>query len=480
MLDIFRELTTKEKALSLNLDSSIYGSFAEIGAGQEIAAHFFKAGGASGTVAKTMSAYDMTFSDAIYGKSGRYVCQERCEKMMDKEFRLVKQRLKDRATETKFFALANTIETINFRRTNQGHGWIGVRFQLSPESKPNDCIMHIRLHDQEPLWQQQVIGICGVNMLYACYNCAQDIDQFLQVLMQNISPGRIEVDFLQFKGPDFEYVDNRLLSLKLVKNGLTNATMFGSDGNVLQPEDVLYKKNVLLLRGRFRPVTNVNTDMIKVGLENFAKEEDVDPKKIQVVCELTLNALTDPDQGRIDDQDFLDRVDTLSSLGQTVMISNYQEYYRVVSYLYQYTRKRKVGVVLGTFGLEDIFNEKYYTHLHGGILEAFGTLFGANVKMYVYPARLDYAEILYTCDNFELPPTQFSLFRYLFDNHKIEDLTGANTDLLHISSGYVLEKIQNGEADWENMVPAEVAKLIKERGLFGLNELAEQELREEK
>lgn len=391
--------------------------------------------------------------------------------MMGKEFKLLKQRLKDRGSETKFFTIANTIETINFRRTNQGHGWIGVRFQLTPESKPNDCIMHIRLHDQEPIWQQQVIGICGVNMLYACYNAYEDIDQFLQILMQNISPGRIEVDFLQFSGPDFTDVDNRLLALKLVKNGLTDATMFGPDGNVLQPEDVLYKKNVLLLRGRFRPVTKVNTDMIRVGLEQFSKEEDVDPKKIQVVYELTLNALTDPDQGHIDDQDFLDRVDTLSAIGQTVLISNYQEYYRIVSYLYQYTRKRKVGVVLSTFNLEDIFNEKYYTHLHGGILEAFGTLFGANVKMYVYPTRLDYAEILYTGDNFELPPTQFSLFRYLFDNHKIEDLTGADTDLLHISPKLVLNKIQQGETDWENMVPSEVVDLVKSRGMFGHKDL---------
>jgi hypothetical protein len=466
-MEPFRELSTKEKALAINLDTSLYGSFAEIGAGQEIAAHFFKAGGASGTVAKTMSAYDMTFSDAIYGKSGRYVCEDRLIRMLDKEYRLLERRLATRAPQTRFFALANTIETLNYRRTNQGHGWIGVRFQLDPEQGYNDCIMHVNLHDQDAVWQQQAIGIIGVNLLYACFFAYQDIDKFLQVMMQNLAPGRIEIDMLSLRGPGFTKVDNRLLALKLVKNGITDAVMFGPDGKVLQPTDILYKKHVLLIRGRFRPLTKVHMDMFKVAKAQFDKEENVDPEKVLSLFELTLNALTDPDQGRIDDQDFLDRVDVLGSLGQTVMISNYQEYYRVVNYLFHHNRSRKIGVVMGTFNLEDIFDEKYYAHLKGGILEAFGALFGTDVKVYIYPSRKDYSEELYTCDNFELPLEQFSLFRYLFDTQKIEDLHGASQDYLHIVSDEVLEMVREGKSGWEQQVPEVVADQIKAQGLFG-------------
>lgn len=469
-MDPFRELTTKEKALKFNLDRSVYGSFAEIGAGQEIAAHFFKAGGASGTVAKTMSAYDMTFSDAIYGKSGRYVCEDRLLRMLKKEFRLLEQRLKKRADETRFFALANTVETINYQKTNQGHGWIGVRFQLTPGGKSNDCIMHVVLHDQDAVWQQQILGIIGVNMIYACYFENQNLDAFLQVLMQNVGAGRVEIDMLRLAGPAFEQVDNRLLALKLVKRGLTHAAIFGPDGQVRQPSEVLYKKHALLLRGRFRPLTKVHMDMYRTALHQFEQEPDVDEARIQPLFELTLKSLTDPEQGLIDDQDYLDRVDILSSMGHTVMISNYSEYYRVISHLYHHNRNKKIGVVLSTFNLEDIFADKYYSDLRGGILEAFGTLFGRDVKLYVYPTRMDYSEQIYTCDNFELPPAQFSLFRYLFDNNKLEDLEGADLDLLHIDAEAVLEQVTKGEEGWENALPDPVVLAIKGKGLFGYSD----------
>jgi len=465
-MEIFRELTTKEKALKINLDSTIYGSFAEIGAGQEIAAIFFKAGGASGTVAKTMSAYDMTCSDAIYGKSGRYVSEDRLLRMIGKEYGLLERRLSKRAENTRFFAIANTVETLNYRRTNQGQGWIGVRFQLRPGGPHNDCVLHINLHDKDAVWQQQAVGIVGTNLLYACYFANEDIDKFLQILMQNLSPDRIEIDMLSLDGPDFEEVDNRLLALKLVKNGFTDAAMFGPDGKVVQAADILYKKHVLLIRGRFRPVTKVHMDMYRVALEQFKQEPDVDAEKLVSLFELTLNALTDPEQGRIDDKDFLDRVDVLCSLGQTVMISNYQEYYKMVTYLYHHNRNRKIGVVMGAFSLEDIFDEKYYKHLKGGILEAFGALFGTDVKVYIYPSRKEYSEELYSCDNFELPPEQFSLFRYLLDNNKIEDIQGADFDLLHIISDDILDQIREGNSGWERQLPNLVSDMIKEKGLF--------------
>ncbi|MDX2283451.1 MAG: TonB-dependent receptor [Bacteroidia bacterium] len=467
-MERFRELTTREKALKINLNPLWYGSFAEIGAGQEIADHFFKAGGASGTIAKTMSAYDMKFSDAIYGRSRRYVSQDRLMTMLDHEFALLQERLSFRARETCFFALANTIEALNFKKTNRGHGWMGVRYQHEPYGPANDVVMHVVLKDTEAVWQQEAIGIMGVNLLYACLHFPNDTEQFLKTLMEGLSADRIEVDMLRFSGPHFNWVDNRLLSLHLVKNGMTRAAMFGPDGQVLHASEVLYKKNILVLRGRFRPPTLVNLDMLRSGRKEFLEEPDVQEEEMVVVSELTLANLTA--DGKIDDKDFLDRVDILSSLGQTVMISNYHEYYRLVSYLTQFTRDRKIGIVLGTYSLEQIFQEQYYQDLRGGILEAFGILFGSNVKLYVYPARKDYSQELYTCQSFQIKPELQFLFQYLFASNKIEDLSLINPDLLDITSDDVLAMIRSGRTGWESMVPPEVARAVKAHGLFGYHD----------
>lgn len=460
----FRKLTTKEKALKINLDEKIYGTFAEIGAGQETAAHFFKAGGASGSIAKTMSAYDMTFSDAIYGPCDRYVCEPRLHQMLDKEYNLLTKRLSYRAKRTTFFAFANTVETLNFKRTNKGHGWIGIRFQLHPNTQPNDCIIHLVLNDTDALWQQQALGIVGVNLLYACYHY-MDPEDFIISLIDNLSDGRIEIDMFRLEGPDFHHVDNRLMSLKLVKNGLTQMAMFGANRDVLQPSEALYKKNVLVLRGRFRPVTLVNVDMMIAGLRQFKKETDVDPKKLIVLSELTLNDLTK--DGKIDENDFLDRVDILCSLGQNVIISNYQEYYKLATYFAQYTRGKKIGIILGFNNLIRIFDEKYYSDLSGGILQAFGELFGINIKLFVYPYIKDFeSKELMTCANFKPAEHLRHLYDYLIENKKIEDLTRVNEKNLSIISDKVLEMIQNGESGWEQYVPHKVATAIKKNLLF--------------
>lgn len=460
----FRKLTTKEKALKINLDEKIYGTFAEIGAGQETAAHFFKAGGASGTIAKTMSAYDMTFSDAIYGPCSRYVCEPRLHQMLDKEYNLLTKRLNFRGKRTTFFAFANTVETLNFKRTNKGHGWIGIRFQLHPNTQPNDCIVHLVLNDTDALWQQQALGIVGVNLLFACYNYMNPED-FIVSLIDNLSEGRIEIDMFRLEGPDFHHVDNRLMSLKLVKNGLTQVAMFGANSDVLQPSEALYKKNVLVLRGRFRPVTLVNVDMMIAGLRQFKKEPDVDQKKLIVLSELTLNDLTK--DGKIDENDFLDRVDILCSLGQNVIISNYQEYYKLATYFSQYTRGKKIGIILGFNNLLRIFDEKYYTDLNGGILQAFGELFGINIKLFVYPYLKDFeTQELMTCANFQPAPHLKFLYEYLLQNGKIEDLKRVNQKNLNIISDKVLEMIQEGEEGWEQLVPHKVAHAIKKNLLF--------------
>lgn len=461
-----KKLSAQEKALQINLSRAIYGSFAEIGAGQEIAANFFKVGGASGTVAKTMSAYDMKFSDAIYGQCERYVCEDRLLRMLDHEYPLLPERLPHRIESTRFFALADTVEALNFERTNQGHGWIGLRFQLRPQSKPNECVIHVKMHDNDPLQQQIALGIVGVNLLYGCMFLSSP-EEIMLSLMDNLTVRRIEVDMFRLSGPDFEHVDNRLMALKLVKSGMTKAAMFGPDGNVMHPSEVLYKKNVLVLRGRFRPVTHVNVDMLLTSRRHFKNEADVDKSKIVVLTELTLNDLSL--DGNIDEQDFLHRADIICSLGQNVLISNYFEYYRLVDYLSKITRGKKTGLVLGIYALQKIFEEKTYENLRGGILEAFGHLFGTNVKLYIYPATRKDSNQLFTLKDFEdqLPENQKSLFRYLMANNKLEDIQGANVNNLHIISDNVLAMVRKGEAGWEKFVPHKVVEAIKKDGLFG-------------
>lgn len=459
-----KKLTTQEKALRINLSKAIYGSFAEIGAGQEVAANFFKVGGASGTIAKTMSAYDMKFSDAIYGVGDRYVCEDRLMRMLTHEYQLLPERLPHRIETTRFFSFADTVEVLNYERTNQGHGWIGLRFQMHPQSDFNDCVIHVKMHDNDPLQQQSSLGILGVNLIYACM-FLHDPEQIVLSLLDGLTTRRIEVDMFRLTGPDFGYVDNRLMALKLVKNGLTKAAMFGPDGQVMQPSEYLYKKNVLVLRGRFRPVTHVNVDMLLTSLRHFKKEEDVERSKLITLTELTLNDLS-PD-GNIDEKDFLYRADIICSLGQNVLVSNYFEYYRLVDYLSKITKGKKTGIVMGIYALQKVFDEKTYENIRGGILECFASLFGTNVKLYIYPAlRKDGS--LFTLKDFEkeLPANLKSLFRYVMENNKLEDIHDANVANLNIISDNVLAMIKRGEDGWEKYVPHKVEEAIKEQGLF--------------
>lgn len=464
-MEEIKKLTTQEKALRINLSKSTYGSFAEIGAGQEVAANFFKVGGASGTIAKTMSAYDMKFSDAIYGVCDRYVCEDRLIQMLNHEYRLLPERLPHRINDTRFFAFADTVEILNFERTNQGHGWIGLRFQLRPEGGHNDCVLHVKLHDNDPLQQQMSLGILGVNMIYGCM-FIKDPELIITSLLDGLTSRRMEVDMFRLSGPDFASVDNRLMALKLVKNGLTKAAMFGPDGSVMQPSEALYKKNVLVLRGRFRPVTHVNVDMLLASRRHFKREPDVDKSRMVVVTELTLNDLSS--EGQINEKDFLHRAEIICSLGQTVLVSNYFEYYRLVEYLSKITKGKKIGLVLGIYALQKIFEEKTYENIRGGILESFASLFGTNVKLYIYPSLRPGSEQLFTLSDFEkeLPVNLRALFRYLMDNNKLEDIRNANVSNLHIISDNVLAMIRKGEPGWEKFVPSKVEDAIKENGLF--------------
>lgn len=460
-----KKLNTTEKALQLNLEESIYGTIAEIGGGQEVAGHFFEAGAASGSIAKTMSAYDMNFSDAIYGKCDRYVCEEKLMLMLDREYGLLSQRLVHRAKHTKFYAFANTVETINYKRTNEGHGWIGLRFQKHPGTEPNDCVIHVQLKDGQPRWQQDALGKIGVNLIHACYAYSSTED-ILMALRDNIHASRVEVDMIRIEGPDFHHVDNRLMALKLVKNQLTHAAMFGPDGDVQLPSEVVYKKNVMALRGRFRPVTLVNVDMMISGLRAFKKEESVDSKEIISLVELTLNDLTMGGDD-VDERDFLDRVDLLCSLGQNVLISNFQEHYRLAAYLSKFTKSKPLGLVIGLNNLTRIFDEKYYRNLDGGLLESFSRLFGSNVKLFVYPALKSGTDQILTVNDFEPPAHLKYLYKHFIENGQIVDLPEAQTKHLHIISDQVLEMIREDEGNWDSMVPNRVAAAIRKDHLFG-------------
>ncbi len=459
-----RRLTTEEKALKINLTSDIYGCFAEIGAGQEVAANFFKAGGSSGTIAYSQSAYDMKVSDSMYGEAARYVCEERLETMLETEYNTLKFRLPNKYKESRFFAFCNTVESLNYHKTNQGQGWVGIRFQLGLEEEPNDVILHIKLHDNSHKAQQEAIGILGVNLIHACFFHHEDLDDFLNNLVHRLPRDKMEIDMLRVSGKHFENVDNRIIALNLVKRGITDATMFDLSGKVLQPATALYKTNILLMRGRFRPVTKVHIDMIESGKAQFLKDEEVTEEKLNVIFELTLKDLTA--DGRISDKDFVDRAELLGSLGYTVMISNYLKHYKMVDYLASIAKEKRMGVIVGIYNLHTIFDERYYDNLPGGLLEAFGRGFGHNVKLLVYPATNVESGELYHLNELKIPAHLMGLKQYLMDNNKMEPILNFDQKLLHIMSDDVLSKIKAG-ANWEEDVPYEVAKAIKFFELFG-------------
>jgi hypothetical protein len=488
-------LTTNRKALTINLDEAKYGTFAEIGAGQEVARQFFQAGAAAGTIAKSISAYDMKFSDEIYGKTARYVSKERLALMLNHEYSLLIERLKGaRGDRTEFFAFADTVAAKSFKGTNEAHGWLGIRFQAEPNTPPSDVILHVRMWDKENILQQHALGIIGANLIYGAFYYRNDQDKFIKSLADNLSIERIEVDMINFAGPLFAKVDNRLMSLKLVEYGLTNAVMFGPSGEVLQPSEILHKKSIMVERGSFRPVTLVNEDMMRCALAQFLQEPALQGIDVVVLMEITMHNLLA--SGKVDHVDFLARVDTLAALGNNVLISNYLEFYRLTSYFRRYT-KQMVGVAMGINNLLEIFNEKYYENLEGGILESFGRLFKNSIKLYIYPMRKSAYDRYCSSDpgncpvpspgstshplaidvwinatNLQVELHLRNLYAHLLENHYLAPIVGFEAKFMDIFSRDVLKKIYEGEGAWEKMVPERVAALIKERQLFGFNRAA--------
>ncbi|WP_438965204.1 TonB-dependent receptor [Flavobacterium sp.] len=456
----------KDKALRINLNENIYGTFAEIGAGQETVRHFFRAGGSSGTIAKAMSAYDKDFSDAIYGDEddGRYVTESRLRKMLAHETKLIEQRLKRENHPNKmFFSYANTVATIDFAKKFKGHGWVGINYQLDANEGYNEIILHIRFKETDARLQQETLGTLGVNLIYGAYYKYNDPKKLLRYLYDHLDKDQIEIDSINFSGPVFEDVDNRLMSLQLVKNGMTDAVMFNPEGKNILPAAQLYKKNILALRGSFRPVTKVNMDMFHRSYEMFIEENKVDKDNTYVIFEITLSNLRS--EGEIDERDFMDRAELLCSLGQTVMISNFQEYYKVVEYFSTFTKAR-MGLAMGVNNLVDIFDEKYYRHLSGGILEAFGKLFYRDLKVYLYPMEGENGEII-NSQNLKVHPRMKELYKFFAYNGKVVDIEVFDKENLKIFSREVLRKICDNEEGWESCVPEGVPELIKKDNLFG-------------
>ena len=458
------DVGTNRKALQINLDAKKYGTFAEIGAGQEVARRFFTVGGAAGTIAKTMSAYDVTFSDAIYGPTDRYVSRKRLWTMLDHEYDLLVKRLDAKVGgDRTFFVFADTVAARSFKQHDESHGWLGVRFQTEPRGEPSQIIIHVRMLDESNADQQEALGVIGVNLLYGAFYYSQP-ERLISSLQENLAAGRIQVDLIKFSGPSFAKIDNRLINLQLVSQGLTDAVMFTADGEMVQPSEILHKKAILIERGSFRPVTYATNDMLEGARGQFQKEAGCSEKDTVVLMEMTLENLLS--EGQLNHADFLARVDILGALGRTVLISKFGEYYRLAGYLSRYTN-RMIGLVMGVPSLIEILDEKYYLNLEGGILEALGRMFKHGLKLYVYPMIDETTGAILSATKVHVAPNLRALFQYLIDNCYIEEIADYRKDFLRIYPATVLAKLKAGDKSWEEMVPPEVAQIIKEREFFG-------------
>ena len=458
-------LTTDQKALAINLDHLKYGSIVEIGAGQEVARRFFKVGAAAGTIAKTMSAYDMAVSDDIYGTVERYVSRARLEQMLEREFEQVIARLASvRPRNTTFFAYAATVAARSFKQQSDCHGWIGVRIQLHPGADPSDIILHVRMLDTDNVQQSEALGILGVNLIHGAFFHPNHPEWIIDGLADGLGSDRIEIDLIHFAGSYFEEVDNRLMNLQLIRSWLTRAVIMQPDGSVAVPGELFYRKPVMVIRGSFKPVTRVNVDMMTAGRSQFSQLETVEESQIVSLAEITMNTLVSGDN--VDPADFLARIDLLGALGYTVMISDYLRFFRLRAYLRNYTRK-PIGIVLSVRDFASLFDERYYSGLEGGMLEAFGKLFPDNTQVYVYPARPGDGEALITLETVEVPGHLRHLLAYLVETGKLVAIDRYDEACLHIDANEVAAALRRGRGPWMEQVPDAVADRIVGHRLFG-------------
>ncbi len=453
-------ISTYQKALSINLDLGKYGVFAEIGAGQETANWFFRASGSAGTVAKTISAYDMTMSDSIYGKANRYVSEERLQAMLRYEYDLLDQRLSpSRAENSTFFSFCNTVRARGYKDSGECHGWLGVRFQLKPQTPPCEIVLHLRLLDETNADQMDALGKVGINLIYAAFYYRESLQTFVESLADGLIAGRVEVDMLRFSGEGFRYVDNRLCALQLVQSGLTDAAMFNKDGQVVQAADALYKRPIMLLRGSFSPVLKLHLDMIEQARSVFSQvlsEEQIE-RSVEL-CEISTNNLLR--NGSLDHEDFINRADALQALNKTVLISRSAEFHRIATYLSRYTAE-PIAIILSIGLLNELFKEKWSANLPGGILESFGRLFKNGVQLFVYPWHNTKSKELVTADNFKAPENWQHFYQHLIENGRIHAIGVGDPSLLSMTSRKTLRLIESGAEGWEQWIPQEALEMVR-------------------
>lgn len=373
---------THAKALALNLDPSIYGSFAEIGGGQEVARWFLTVGGASGTIAQTISAYDKAFSDHTYGAGTRYVSRERVLAMLDHEFALVVDRLSPtRGSQTRFFAFANTVATRNYKGDNEQHGWIGLRFQIEPGGKPSDLFIHVNLRDPTTSQQQDALGVIGVNLLHAAYFARASMEQFLESIWDGLAIERMEIDVLDYSGPAFAGSDPRASCLQLLRRKMSRAIVFDRNFQAVEPSSILRKRPLLIDRGRFETVEPFHAAMLESAGRALRKEGIELSRDPQALLELALHPAMDDDAA--DDATLLARIRNMLN-HYPAMVTDMSEMYRLVPYLRRYTAE-PIRIVVGVSLLARILQSSFYSALPGSLLEGMGRLFASNVSLYAYP-----------------------------------------------------------------------------------------------
>ncbi len=464
-MPLSNKLDTDQKALEINLNEQIYGTFAEIGAGQEVARIFFKVGAAAGTIAKTMSAYDKTYSDEIYGPepSGRYVCESRLEKMLDHEYNLLTNRLSQIRPHSKFFVFADTVATINYNRTIKGNGWLGIRFQLNPGTEPNDITLHVRMLDNTASQQQSAVGVLGVNLLYGIYAFYKDPEKMIRSLLDEIN-GRVHVDMIRINGPDFD-IDNRLLAYWLVKHKLSPITMFNARGQAVHASNLLYKKNIMVVRSNFRPYTVVTQNLIQSGFEQFCRDAEKDNGRPAYIFTEMMPAIKGL-EAENDELDFIERADMLNLLGHSVIVSNCREHEELVNYLNDF-KFRKLGIAMGAKKVAKLIKEKYEQYAESSLLLGFGKIFQNRVTLYVYPAKPSSNDALINSKNLEVPKSLKYLYQHLLDNGRVVDIEDYQEEILHIFTKSTLKKLRKNEEGWDSLVPSKIAKYIRENKALG-------------
>ncbi len=448
-----RTKTTQEKALDINLDSLFYGSFAEIGAGQEVARQFFQAGRASQTIALTISAYDMTFSDIIYGKekSGRYVCKPRLEKMLDKEYSKVVTRLtEERGDKTCFFSFADTVST-----GSKNHGWLGVRFQAKPNAEPQTVLFHVRLLDKHRLQQQETLSRLGVNLMYSCFYERKNSDDFLAGLFDQIKDESIAIDIIEFSGEEFKKYDPVLFHLKLVHQGWSEAILVDENGVLQNPGDYLYNKPLMIQRGAYNPVTNTHLDIFKRGLEHFKKEFNLKSGDVLGFFEFILDNRIKG--SKLTPEDSLRRIHMINALGIPALVTRFTLFYQVKEWV-RLTTPKPLAIVISAAYLEKLFDVNFYLDLSGSLLEGLGKLLGRYSRIYIYPHKT--SEICIMTKSFFPKPDVKNIFMHFIENKNIQDIAGCDEINEFIHSDDVNKLIKKKDNSWKKLVPEKIHSLI--------------------